>query len=238
MSTLDRRDFMIGTVAVTAAAATGSYGSTSVAAEGGVFVQAPLPYAFDALEPWIDAETMSIHYGKHHAAYVRNLNNALKDHGEVAKLGLVKMLQELNSLPESIRTAVRHMGGGDYNHTLFWNSMGPGESAPSPELQAAIDRDLGGLDKLKDNFDTTGAGVFGSGYAFLVTDDKGTVEIVPKANQDCPLTDGKTPLMTNDVWEHAYYLKYQNRRGEYLKAWWNVVDWDAVSDRYSKAVTA
>ena len=112
------------------------------------------------------------------------------------------------------------------------------ESMPSAALQAAIDRDLGGLDRLKENFDTTGAGVFGSGYAFLVTDDKGTVEIVPKANQDCPLTDGKTPLMTNDVWEHAYYLKYQNRRGDYLKAWWNVVDWDAVSDRYSKAVAA
>lgn len=199
----------------------------------GPFELPGLPYAPNALEPHIDARTMEIHHGKHHAAYVKNLNDALKDHGEAAKLSLEQMLQKLDQLPDSIRTAVRNNGGGHANHSMFWQIMGPGGGAPEGELKAAIDRDLGGLEKLQADFNTAGTKVFGSGWVFVTADSAGKLAIVPKPNQDTPLMDGQKVILGNDVWEHAYYLNYQNRRADYLKAWWNIVNWKAVAARYA-----
>lgn len=192
-----------------------------------------LPYAFDALEPHIDARTMEIHHGKHHAAYVANLNKAVDGHADLAGKSVEELVADLGSLPEAIRTAVRNNGGGHANHTLFWDIMGPqGGGAPSGDLAAAIDRDCGGLDNLKQQLKTAGMGRFGSGWAWLVKSGDG-LEVVSTANQDSPLTDGKTPLLGVDVWEHAYYLHYQNRRADYLDAWFNVVRWDKVAERFA-----
>lgn len=207
------------------------------AAAEGPFTLPALRYAANALEPHIDARTMEIHHGKHHAAYVKNLNAALKDHGEAAKLPLEQILAKLAEMPDAIRTALRNNGGGHANHAMFWQIMGQPGAAPAPEgdLKAAIDRDLGGMDKLMEQFNTAGTKVFGSGWVFVTVDPGGKLAIVSRPNQDTPLMDGGRVLIGNDVWEHAYYLNYQNRRADYLKAWWNVVNWKAVGERYAAA---
>lgn len=192
-----------------------------------------LDYSFDALEPHIDARTMEIHHDKHHAAYVANVNKALDGHGDLAGRSIEDLLKDLNSLPEAIRGAVRNNGGGHANHTLFWDIMGPqGGGNPSGDLAAAIDRDFGGLDAMKDKLHGAGMTRFGSGWAWLVKDGD-RLEVMSTANQDSPISQGKTPLLGIDVWEHAYYLHYQNRRADYLKAWWNVVRWDKVTERFA-----
>ena len=192
----------------------------------------PLPYAFDALEPHIDAKTMEIHHDKHHNAYVTNLNAALEKAPELANTPLDALLRDLNSVPEAIRAAVRNNGGGHFNHSQFWLSMGPDAGgAPTGKLADAINTAFGDFDKFKEQFQAAGVGRFGSGWVWL-NNDGGKLSISSTPNQDNPIMDGKpAPILGNDVWEHAYYLKYQNRRPEYLKAWWNVVDWDVVAKR-------
>jgi Fe-Mn family superoxide dismutase len=195
----------------------------------------PLPFAPDALEPHIDTQTMQIHHGKHHAAYVNNLNAALDGHADLQGTSIEDLLAGINAVPEAIRTAVRNNGGGHYNHTMFWEIMTPGGAkAPTGALAQAIDKTFGGFDKFKEQFQKAGAGRFGSGWAWLVRTKDGALAIESTANQDCPLMDGKFPVMGCDVWEHAYYLKYQNRRPDYLAAWWNVVNWDVVAKRFGR----
>jgi len=193
-----------------------------------------LPYDYAALEPTIDTLTMQIHHDKHHLAYVNNLNAALKDHPEYFEKSIEEIVTNLNSIPEAIRGAVRNNGGGHLNHTLFWEIMAPGgPAAPTGELAEAITAAFGDLDALKKAVNEAGVKRFGSGWSWLVTDATGTLSVVSTANQDNPLTDGKTPILGVDVWEHAYYLKYQNRRPDYLGAWWSVVNWDEVARRYA-----
>ncbi len=192
-----------------------------------------LPYAVDALEPYIDAQTMTIHHDKHHAAYVTNLNAAIEKHPELGKKSLEDLLRNLNSVPEDIRTAVRNHGGGTWNHSMFWEIMAPkAGGAPKGGLAKAIDSAFGSFDKFKEEFEKSANGRFGSGWAWLVKKGSG-LAIVSTANQDNPMSDGTMPIMCIDVWEHAYYLKYQNRRADYVKAWWSVVNWDAVASRFA-----
>ncbi len=196
-----------------------------------------LPYAFDALEPHIDARTMEIHHGKHHAAYVSNLNSALEGHSSLDSKAIGDLLRGIDSVPESIRTAVRNNGGGHANHSLFWRTMSPnGGGAPGGDLAAAIDTAFGSFDAFKETFAKNGMTRFGSGWSWLTVDGSGSLAAISTANQDSPYMDGHTPLVGCDVWEHAYYLQYQNRRGDYLAAWWNVVDWNAVAANYAKAI--
>ncbi len=191
-----------------------------------------LPYAVDALEPYIDAQTMTIHHDKHHQAYVTNLNAAIEKHPELAGKSLEDLLKDLNAVPEDIRTAVRNNGGGAWNHDMFWQIMGPNAGgSPKGELAKALDSTFGSFDTFKSEFEKAGMGRFGSGWAWLVKKGNG-LAIVSTANQDNPMSEGMTPVMGVDVWEHAYYLKYQNRRAEYLTNWWNVVNWDAVAARF------
>ena len=193
-----------------------------------------LPYAYDALEPNIDEATMQIHHDKHHQAYVDKLNAAVEG-TDAANMSIEELVTEISSLPAEIQGPVRNNGGGHLNHSLFWESMSPdGGGAPEGDLAAAIDDAFGSFDVFKETFEAAGVGQFGSGWAWLVADG-GSVAVVSTPNQDSPLTDGKTPLLGNDVWEHAYYLNYQNRRPDYLKAWWNTVDWDVVAARYAAA---
>ncbi len=193
-----------------------------------------LPYAKDALEPNIDAQTMEIHHDKHHAGYVTNLNKALEGHAELQGKSLEDLLGSIDSLPESIRTAVRNNGGGHANHSMFWQIMSPnGGGEPTGALAAAINSSFGSLDNFKQQFAAAGAGRFGSGWAWLLVAPDGSLSITSTANQDSPLMEGKHPIMGVDVWEHAYYLKYQNRRAEYLTNWWNVVNWAEVAKRYA-----
>jgi Fe-Mn family superoxide dismutase len=198
------------------------------------FELAPLPYAYDALEPFIDTQTMTIHHDKHHAAYVTNLNAALDKHPELASWSLDDLVKKLADVPEDIRTAVRNHGGGHYNHAMFWQIMAPKAGGePSGALAAAITSDFGSFANFKIEFEKAAMGRFGSGWAWLVVrGDK--LAVVSTANQDNPLTDGLKPLAGIDVWEHAYYLKYQNRRAEYAAAWWNVINWEEVAKRYGK----
>jgi Fe-Mn family superoxide dismutase len=237
MLTIERRVFLQSAAA--AAFSTMVYPRATWGAEEGPFTLPPLPYDFNALEPTIDAQTMELHHDKHHAAYVKNLNAAVKDHSQVAAMPLEEILAKLPELPEDIRTAVRNNAGGHANHSMFWQVMGAGGGAPGSgpdgELKMAIDADLGGLDKLKEEFNTKGGKVFGSGWVFVAVTPDGKLSLVTKPNQDTPLMEGGRVLFGNDVWEHAYYLKYQNRRPEYLKAWWDVVDWKAVGERYAAA---
>jgi len=194
-----------------------------------------LPYAFDALEPHIDARTMEIHHGKHHATYISNLNKALEAHPDLQAKSAADLVRDLNALPEGIRNVVRNNGGGHLNHSLFWEIMGPaGGGSPSGQLAAAIDQAFGNFAALKEKLSAAAVGQFGSGWGWLVMKG-GKLEIVARPNQDSPLMDGSTPLLGVDVWEHAYYLKYQNRRADYLQAWWNVVNWNAVADRFRLA---
>jgi superoxide dismutase, Fe-Mn family len=204
-------------------------------AAAGPFSLPPLPYAPDANEPSIDAMTMTIHHDRHHAAYVANLNTALKDHGQLASLPLADLLAKLGEVPDTIRTAVRNNAGGHANHSMFWTLMGGKGGSPTGDLAAAIDRDLGGIDKLRSDFNRSGLGVFGSGWVMVTVDKTGKLGLTTRPNQDTPLMEGGRVLMANDVWEHAYYLKYQNRRADYLAAWWNVVNWDTVAARYAEA---
>jgi Fe-Mn family superoxide dismutase len=193
---------------------------------------APLPYAFDALEPHIDAQTMQIHHGKHHAAYVNNLNAALEKHPELQGKSAEDLIKDLNALPEAIRAAVRNNGGGHVNHTMFWQLMGPnGGGAPTGKVADAINGAFGTFDAFKEQMNKGGATRFGSGWVWLV-DTGGKLVVESTANQDNPMMEGKRPIMGIDVWEHAYYLKYQNRRPDYLAAWWSVVNWDAVAARF------
>ena len=194
-----------------------------------------LPYAHDALEPHIDARTMEIHHGKHHQAYINNVNGALEGNEELAGKSVEDLVSDLDSVPEDIRGAVRNNGGGHANHSLFWSVMGPGKGGePGGDLGAAIDAIFGSLDGFKEEFAKAGATRFGSGWAWLVVDG-GNLAVTSTANQDSPLKEGKTPILGLDVWEHAYYLNYQNRRPDYIAAFWNVVDWDAVAARFVAA---
>ena len=189
-----------------------------------------LPYAFDALEPHIDAQTMQIHHGKHHQAYVNNLNAALEKAPDFAGLSLDDLMKNINTVPESVRTAVRNNGGGHWNHSKFWTWMAPNAGgAPTGKIADAINGSFGGFDKFKEEWAKAGAGRFGSGWVWLLNDG-GKLSITSSPNQDNPLMDGKpAPILGLDVWEHAYYLKYQNRRPDYIGAWWNVVNWDEVN---------
>jgi Fe-Mn family superoxide dismutase len=239
MLTPDRRSFLrtAGAVALmTTVSARGLGVAFAETAPDGPFTLPALPYDPAALEPHIDATTMGLHHGKHHQTYITNLNKALKDHAELAKLPLEDLLGKIDETPDTVRTALRNNGGGHANHSMFWQVMGPpGGHAPDGDLKAAIDRDLGGLEKLQGDFNTAGGKVFGSGWVFVTVDKSGKLALVSKPNQDTPLMEGGKVLFGNDVWEHAYYLKYQNKRADYLKAWWNVVNWKAVGERYAAA---
>lgn len=195
-----------------------------------------LPYATNALEPHIDTATMEIHHGRHHNAYVTNLNNALNSAPELASKSIEDLISDLNAVPESIRTAVRNNGGGHANHSLFWTTISPsGGGQPSGALASAIDSELGGFDKFKETFAAAGATRFGSGWAWLALSKDGKLKVYSLPNQDSPIMEGDTPLLGLDVWEHAYYLKYQNKRPDYIAAFWNVVDWNAVGAIYDAA---
>jgi superoxide dismutase, Fe-Mn family len=194
----------------------------------------PLPYDYTALEPHIDEQTMRIHHDKHHATYVNNLNGALEKHPDLQNKSIEDLLRGINSVPEDIRTVVRNNGGGHANHTMFWEIMGPkGSGQPTGAIADAIKAAFTGFDQFKEQFAKAGVGRFGSGWAWLI-DAGGKLVIESSANQDSPLMEGKKPILGLDVWEHAYYLKYQNRRPDYIAAWWNVVNWDAVNKRFGK----
>ncbi|MCA9027220.1 MAG: superoxide dismutase [Planctomycetaceae bacterium] len=195
-----------------------------------------LPYPKDALEPHIDAKTMEIHHGKHHAGYVAKLNAALEGHADLAGKSIDDLMRDLNSVPESIRTAVRNNGGGHANHSLFWTVMSPkGGGTPSGEVGEAISSVFGSFDNFKEEFANAAANRFGSGWAWLCMKGDGTLHVDSTPNQDTPLSEGHTPILGLDVWEHAYYLNYQNRRPDYISAFWNVVNWDEVSKRFAAA---
>ena len=192
-----------------------------------------LPYASNVFEPAIDARTMEIHHDKHHAAYVNNLNNALKDSPELAAKSVNDLIADLKAVPEVIRTAVRNNGGGHSNHTFFWDLMTPGHSdAPVGQLAEALTKSFGSFDDFKTQFEAAGMSRFGSGWVWLVLNKAGALEIVSTPNQDSPIMDGLKPIIGNDVWEHAYYLNYQNRRADYLKAWWSLVNWEKAEQHY------
>ncbi|MBP1046363.1 superoxide dismutase [Enterococcus sp. BWM-S5] len=193
-----------------------------------------LPYAYDALEPYIDSETMHLHHDKHHNTYVTNLNAAIEKHPELGEKTVEELIADIDSIPEDIRTAVRNNGGGHANHSFFWAIMGPnGGGEPTGDIKAAIDEAFGSFDNLKEEFKTAATGRFGSGWAWLVVNN-GKLEITSTANQDSPLMEGKTPVLGLDVWEHAYYLKYKNVRPDYISAFWNVVNWDTVNKYFNK----
>ena len=194
----------------------------------------PLPYPYDALEAAIDQQTMQIHHDKHHATYVNNLNAALEKYPELQGKSAEELIKDLNSVPEDIRTAVRNNGGGHVNHTMFWQIMGPNGGEPSGALKEAITSQFGSLDDFKKQFQEAGAKRFGSGWVWLVKDGD-ALKITSTANQDNPLMEGQTPILGNDVWEHAYYLRYQNLRPKYLESWWNVVNWQEVGKRFEQA---
>ena len=194
-----------------------------------------LNYAYDALESHIDKRTMEIHHTKHHQAYVDNLNKALEGHSRYQEKDIRELIAELNSLPDEIKTAVRNNGGGHLNHTMFWDLMSPnGGGNPTGELAKRMEEDFGGFEEFKKEFKKAALGRFGSGWAWLLKKEDGRLEIVSTPNQDNPVSEGKNPLLGIDVWEHAYYLNYQNRRGDYIDAWFNVVDWKKVEENYSK----
>ncbi|MDE3228698.1 MAG: superoxide dismutase [Chloroflexota bacterium] len=195
-----------------------------------------LPYDYSALEPHIDTQTMQLHHDKHHQAYVNNLNAALQGLSQFDGVSVEDLMRRINEVPENVRTAVRNNGGGHANHSMFWQIMGPnGGGAPTGALADAINSTFGSFDQFKTAFNDNGAKRFGSGWTWLVVDQGGKLQALSSANQDSPLMDGLTPIMGNDVWEHAYYLKYQNRRPDYLSAWWNVVNWNEVARRFQAA---
>ncbi len=194
-----------------------------------------LPYAYDALEPHIDARTMEIHHSKHHAGYVNNLNKALEGQAALQNKAVEELLSDLSAIPESIRTAVRNNGGGHYNHSMFWPSMAAsGGGEPMGSLASAITKAFGGFDAFKEQFSKAAATRFGSGWAWLVLSGAGELSVMSTANQDNPVSEGMKPVVGLDVWEHAYYLKYQNRRADYIAAWWNVVNWKTVGEQFER----
>jgi len=195
-----------------------------------------LPYAYNALEPFIDEQTMHLHHDKHHAAYVTKLNGAIEKHPELSGKSAEELIRNLNSLPEDIRGVVRNNGGGHVNHTMFWQIMGPSKGgAPTGAIADAINKTFGSFDAFKEKFEAAGVNQFGSGWAWLVRTKAGAFEVKSTPNQDNPMMNGEFPVFGNDVWEHAYYLKYQNRRPDYLKAWWNVINWDEINKRLAQA---
>jgi Fe-Mn family superoxide dismutase len=196
----------------------------------------PLPYAYNALEPHIDEQTMHLHHDKHHAAYVAKLNAAVEKYPDLQKKSAEELIRNLSALPEDIRGVVRNNGGGHVNHTMFWQIMGPNKGGtPTGAVAEAINKTFGSFDAFKEKFEAAGANQFGSGWAWLARTKSGEFKVTSTPNQDNPLSSGEFPVMGNDVWEHAYYLKYQNRRPDYLKAWWNVVNWDEVNKRLAQA---
>ncbi|MBR0662169.1 superoxide dismutase [Neoroseomonas oryzicola] len=233
MTTMHRRGLLFGAAGLAAMAATRR--PAYAQAPAGPFTLPALPYAPNANERAIDAMTMEIHHGRHHAAYVANLNAAVKDHSALAQMPVDEILMRLSQVPEAVRTAIRNNGGGHANHSMFWEIMGGEGGEPTGDLKAAIDRDLGGMEKFRTDFNTAGTRVFGSGWVFVAVTPGGNLSLVSKPNQDTPLMDGGRVLMGNDVWEHAYYLRYQNRRADYLTAWWNVLNWEKIAARYEAA---
>ena len=189
-----------------------------------------LPYEFDSLEPHIDARTMEIHYTKHHQAYLDKLNGAIKDKGELSNKSATELIKDLDSIPEDIREIIRNNGGGFVNHNFFWEILSPDKQECSGVILDKINESFGSLDEFKEKFENAAATRFGSGWAWLVLNETGKLEVISTANQDSPLSEGKTPILGLDVWEHAYYLKYQNKRPEYLKAFWNIVNWKKVNE--------
>lgn len=254
MKTMTRREVLVGSVIAAAGASTLFTVSSSGAQEAtatkaapaaappaapaaGPFTLPKLPYAFDALEPHIDAQTMMIHHDKHHATYVNKLNDAVAGKPELAGKTVEQLVGNLAAVPEAVRTAVRNHGGGHANHSLYWQVMAPGApSKPSAELAKAIDKAFGTYDKFAEKLSTSAAGVFGSGWAWLSVGKDKALDLSTTPNQDNPWMEGKTPLLGIDVWEHAYYLKYQNRRPDYIAAWLKVINWDFVSAEYKKAL--
>jgi len=198
------------------------------------FTLPKLPYEFNALEPHIDARTMEIHHDKHHQAYINNLNAAIEKHPELDNKSVEDLLKDLNAVPEDIRTAVRNNGGGHWNHSMFWEIMSPkGGGEPGGALADAIKKAFGDFASLQEKLAAAAVGQFGSGWGWLVKDSSGALSVLATPNQDNPMSNGRTPILGVDVWEHAYYLNYQNRRPDYVKAWWNVVNWDEVSKRFA-----
>ncbi len=234
MFAVNRRTLMMGAAAVGAYATVRSDYVFAQAAEG-PFKQVPLPYASNKNEPHIDQMTMEIHHGRHHVAFINNLNGAAKDNAELFKKPIQELIGNLSAVPENLRTLVRNNGGGHANHTMFWQIMGGAGGNPTGAIGEAITSAFGDFGKLQESFNTAGTRVFGSGWVFVVSDKSGKLSMVSKPNQDSPIMDGAMPIFGNDVWEHAYYLKYQNRRADYLKSWWNVVNWDVVNQRYADA---
>ncbi|MBN1429690.1 MAG: superoxide dismutase [Anaerolineae bacterium] len=196
----------------------------------------PLPYAYDALEPYIDEQTIHVHHGKHHQTYVNNLNAALEGYPDLQTKTIEDLLRDLSAIPESARAGVRNHGGGHLNHVMFWQNMGPGGGGePQGKLGDAIKSTFGSFEAFKEQFTKAAMGRFGSGWAWLCLEKGGKLAVLNTPNQDTPLSDGMVPLLTLDVWEHAYYLKYQNRRADFVEAWWNIVNWDDVSSRFEAA---
>jgi len=238
---LNRRQVLWGGLALTCLGSLGAKpaGADTTQVELAVFTVPPLPYAYDALEPVIDQRTMRFHHDKHHTAYVKALNAAIAKHPELAGKPVEQLLQNLDAIPADIRTAVRNHGGGHYNHSLFWESMRPPQmGAPTGALATALAKHFGDLATFQQAFTEAGTQVFGSGWVWLVADKTGQLHIMTTPNQDSPVSVGFTPLLGNDVWEHAYYLNYQNRRADYLNAWWQVVNWPVVAQRYATLVGA
>lgn len=234
---LNRRNFLILLGAATSATALGVLPRQAIAqADDGPFKVIPLAYAYNALEPYIDEETMKFHHDKHYAAYTKNLNAAISKYPQLKSKSAEELLKDINSLPADIQTTVRNNGGGYVNHTMFWEIMGPnGGGKPKGEIGKAIEQQFGSFEDFQEAFNDAGNKRFGSGWAWLVLDKNGKLKVISSANQDSPIMEGLYPIMGNDVWEHAYYLKYRNLRGEYLKQWWNVVNWDEVNKRFLKA---
>lgn len=238
--TLKRRHFLylLGIGAGTFALESCALADNSKVAQGGSgnIKLPPLPYDYKALEPHIDARTMEFHHDKHHAAYVKNLNAALAKHPQLKQKNVEELLGNLDSVPEDIRNTVRNNGGGHVNHSMFWEIMKPnGGGEPNGVIASAIKDNFGSFDDMKKQFNEAGAKQFGSGWAWLVFNKDGKLEVMNTANQDSPFSEGKYPIMGNDVWEHAYYLNYQNRRKDYLEAWWNTINWDEVNQRFEAA---
>ncbi|MDH6231757.1 Fe-Mn family superoxide dismutase [Mesorhizobium soli] len=239
MPMLSRRRLVLAASSLVAMAAAPkvvfAQATTPAPASTGPFTVPPLSYPVIALEPHIDAKTMELHHGKHHAAYVTAVNVVAKTHPQIATTPIETVLSNLSSLDETIRATIRNNLGGHANHSMFWQIMGPNGGKPEGEVLAAIERDLGGMEKFQNDFNTAGTRQFGSGWVFVTVTKEGKLAIEARPNQDTPLMDGKRVLMGNDVWEHAYYLNYQNRRADYLKAWWNAVNWKRVSERFAAA---
>jgi Fe-Mn family superoxide dismutase len=232
---LDRRGFV---TKVSAFGVASAFAGAAIAQEDTGFVLPKLPYAFDALEPHIDARTVEIHYDKHHRTYVSNLNKLLAGNKELMKMEIHQLVGNISKVPETIRQGVINNAGGNVNHILYWDVMGPkGGGSPTGAIAKAIDQAFESFDKFKEKVNQAGLTRFGSGWSWLVVDSTKKLQVISTPNQDSPLMNGHTPILGIDVWEHAYYLKYQNKRADYLAAWWNLVNWKAVSDRFGAAIS-